>query len=192
MASIIAQRTRFGTYVYALGGNLTSAQLMGVPVAKTTIGIYALSGFLAGLSGIVFSLYTSAGYSLAAVGVELDAIAAVVIGGTLLTGGYGFVAGTFLGICIQGLIQTYIVFDGTLSSWWTKIVIGLLLFGFIALQRGLMWMSERSARNMRHASAAQRRPVPDRQYDLHKRNRRRSDPATAVSIGRGEPVQRTR
>ena len=128
---------------------------MGVPVAKTTVGIYALSGFLAGLSGIVFSLYTSAGYSLAAVGVELDAIAAVVIGGTLLTGGYGFVAGTFLGICIQGLIQTYIVFDGTLSSWWTKIVIGLLLFGFIALQRGLMWMSERSARNMRHASAAQ-------------------------------------
>jgi len=152
---VIAQRTRFGTYVYALGGNLSSAQLMGVPVAKTTIGIYALSGFLAGLSGIVFSLYTSAGYSLAAVGVELDAIAAVVIGGTLLTGGYGFVAGTFLGICIQGLIQTYIVFDGTLSSWWTKIVIGLLLFSFIALQRGLMWMSERSARNMRHASAAQ-------------------------------------
>ena len=152
---VLAQRTRFGTYVYALGGNLTSAQLMGVPVAKTTVGIYALSGFLAGLSGIVFSLYTSAGYSLAAVGVELDAIAAVVIGGTLLTGGYGFVAGTFLGICIQGLIQTYIVFDGSLSSWWTKIVIGLLLFGFIALQRGLMWMSERSARNMRHASAAQ-------------------------------------
>ena len=72
-----------------------------------------------------------------------------------MTGGYGFVAGTFLGICIQGLIQTYIVFDGTLSSWWTKIVIGLLLFGFIALQRGLMWMSERSARNKRHASAAQ-------------------------------------
>lgn len=152
---VLAQRTRFGTYVYALGGNLTSAQLMGVPVAKTTMGIYALSGFLTGLAGIVFSIYTSAGYSLAAVGVEMDAIAAVVIGGTLLSGGYGFVAGTFLGICIQGLIQTYIVFDGTLSSWWTKVIIGLLLFGFIALQRGLMWMSERSARNKRHASAAQ-------------------------------------
>lgn len=77
----IAQRTRFGTNVYALGGGTQTARLMGVPVGRTTIQIYALSGFLAGLSGIVFSLYTSAGYSLAAVGVELDAIAAVVIGG---------------------------------------------------------------------------------------------------------------
>ncbi|WP_255617688.1 galactofuranose ABC transporter, permease protein YjfF [Aurantimonas sp. VKM B-3413] len=150
---VIAQRTRFGRYVYALGGNRQSAELMGVPVASTTIGIYALSSFLAGLSGIVFSLYTSAGYSLAAVGVELDAIAAVVIGGTLLTGGSGFVAGTFLGILIMGLIQTYIVFDGTLSSWWTKIVIGLLLFAFIALQRGLVWLSERRGGVPRGAAA---------------------------------------
>jgi ribose/xylose/arabinose/galactoside ABC-type transport system permease subunit len=97
-----------------LGGGAQTSQLMGVPVGRTTIQIYALSGFLAGLSGIVFSLYTSAGYSLAAVGVELDAIAAVVIGGTLLTGGAGFVAGTFIGLLIQGLIQTYITFDGTL------------------------------------------------------------------------------
>jgi ribose/xylose/arabinose/galactoside ABC-type transport system permease subunit len=130
----IAHRTRFGTNVYALGGGAHTAQLMGVPVGRTTIQIYALSGFLAGLSGIVFSLYTSAGYSLAAVGVELDAIAAVVIGGTLLTGGAGFVAGTFIGLLIQGLIQTYITFDGTLSSWWTKILIGLLLFAFILMQ----------------------------------------------------------
>jgi ribose/xylose/arabinose/galactoside ABC-type transport system permease subunit len=140
---VVAHRTRFGRNVYALGGNRQSAELMGVKVATTTIGIYALSSFLAGLSGIVFSLYTSAGYSLAAVGVELDAIAAVVIGGTLLTGGSGFVAGTFLGIMIMGLIQTYIVFDGTLSSWWTKIVIGILLFAFIVLQRGLVWLSAR-------------------------------------------------
>lgn len=114
---------------------------MGVPVAATTIRIYALSGLLAGLSGIVFSLYTSAGYSLAAVGVELDAITAVVIGGTLLTGGSGFVAGTLVGILIQGLIQTYITFDGTLSSWWTKILIGLLLFAFILLQKGIIHLS---------------------------------------------------
>ncbi len=73
---------------------------------------------------------------------ELDAIASVVIGGTLLTGGAGLVAGTFVGILIQGLIQTYIVFDGTLSSWWTKIAIGILLFLFIALQRGLVWFSD--------------------------------------------------
>jgi ribose/xylose/arabinose/galactoside ABC-type transport system permease subunit len=139
---IIAHRTKFGTNIYALGGGTLTARLMGVPVGQTTIAIYATSGFLAGLSGIVFSLYTSAGYSLAAVGVELDAIAAVVIGGTLLTGGAGFVAGTLIGVLIQGLIQTYITFDGTLSSWWTKIVIGLLLFIFILMQKGILLASK--------------------------------------------------
>ncbi|MBE3638012.1 sugar ABC transporter permease YjfF [Mangrovicoccus sp. HB182678] len=138
-AILVAHRTRFGQNVYAIGGGARTARLMGVPLARTTIGIYAISGGLSGLAGIVFALYTSAGYSLAAVGVELDAIAAVVIGGTLLTGGSGFVAGTFFGILIMGLIQTYIVFDGTLSSWWTKIVIGALLFTFILLQKGLTW-----------------------------------------------------
>jgi simple sugar transport system permease protein len=83
----------------------------------------------------VYALYTRSGYPRAAVGLELDAIAAVVVGGTLLTGGVGFVAGTFVGVMIQGVIQTYINFDGTLNSWWTKIVIGLLLFVFIALQK---------------------------------------------------------
>jgi ribose/xylose/arabinose/galactoside ABC-type transport system permease subunit len=135
IGAIVAHRTRFGSYVYALGGNTTSASLMGVPVARTTVEIYVLSSVLAALAGIVFSLYTSAGYPLAAVGVELDAISAVVIGGTLLAGGYGFVLGTFVGVMLLGLVQTYIIFDGTLSSWWTKIVIGGLLFLFIVLQR---------------------------------------------------------
>lgn len=140
---VLAHRTRFGACVYAIGGSETSAALMGVPVARTTIGIYTLSSTLAGLAGVVFSLYTSAGYSLNALGMELDAIAAVVIGGTLLTGGYGLVAGTFIGVMLQGLVQTYIVFDGTLSSWWTKIVIGGLLFMFIVLQRLIFSTSAR-------------------------------------------------
>lgn len=135
LGALLAHRTKFGSYVYALGGNSVSASLMGVPVARATIGVYMLSSVLAALAGIVFSLYTSAGYPLAAVGVELDAISAVVIGGTLLTGGYGFVLGTFIGVMLLGLVQTYIIFDGTLSSWWTKIVIGALLFLFIVLQR---------------------------------------------------------
>lgn len=138
---LIAHRTRFGTNVYALGGGAQTSALMGVPVGRTTIMIYGLSGFLAGLSGIVYSLYTSAGYSLATVGVELDAIAAVVIGGTLLTGGAGFVGGTLVGVLIQGLIQTYITFDGSLSSWWTKILIGALLFAFILMQKGILYVS---------------------------------------------------
>ncbi len=147
VGAIIAHRTRFGSYVYALGGNTVSASLMGVPVARTTVQIYMLSSMLACLAGIVFSLYTSAGYPLAAVGVELDAIGAVVIGGTLLTGGYGFVFGTFVGVMLLGLVQTYIIFDGTLSSWWTKIVIGILLFLFIVLQRLVFAASARGDRS---------------------------------------------
>ncbi len=140
---VIAHRTRFGTNVYALGGNRVSAELMGVKVGRTTIAIYTLSSTLAGLAGIVFSFYTGAGSSLAATGVELDTIAAVVIGGTLLSGGVGTVFGTFVGVLIQGLIQTYITFDGSLSSWWTKIAIGALLFGFIVMQRVLVAVAGR-------------------------------------------------
>jgi simple sugar transport system permease protein len=135
---LVAHRTRFGTNVYALGGGEATARMMGVPVARTTVLIYAFSGFMAGFAGIVFAIYTAAGYPLATVGVELNAIAAVVIGGTLLSGGSGTVLGTLFGVLTMGLIQTYIVFDGTLSSWWTKIVIGVLLFLFIVLQRALL------------------------------------------------------
>lgn len=135
---LVVHKTRFGTAVYALGGGEATARLMGVRQGRTTVAIYAFSGFMAGLSGIVFSIYTSSGYSLATVGTELTAIAAVVIGGTLLTGGAGYLFGTLVGVLTMGLIQTYIVFDGTLSSWWTKIVIGLLVLLFILLQKGLV------------------------------------------------------
>lgn len=143
----LAHRTRFGNQVYAIGGNATSANLMGISTRSTTIRIYMLSTGLATLAGIVFSIYTQAGYALAGVGVELDAIASVVIGGTLLSGGVGTVLGTLFGVAIQGLIQTYINFDGTMSSWWTKIAIGILLFIFIALQRGLtvLWENRQSS-----------------------------------------------
>lgn len=143
----LAHRTRFGNQVYAIGGNATSANLMGISTRSTTIRIYMLSTGLATLAGIVFSIYTQAGYALGGVGVELDAIASVVIGGTLLSGGVGTVLGTLFGVAIQGLIQTYINFDGTLSSWWTKIAIGILLFIFIALQRGLtvLWENRQSS-----------------------------------------------
>ncbi|WP_454191136.1 galactofuranose ABC transporter, permease protein YjfF [Paenibacillus sp. Marseille-Q7038] len=134
-AIFIAHYTRFGRNVYALGGNEQSALLMGLPVARTKVLVYTFSGFCSALAGVVFTFYMLSGYGLHAVGFELDTIAAVVIGGTLLTGGVGYVLGTFFGVLIQGVIQTLISFDGTLSSWWTKIVIGLLLFIFILFQR---------------------------------------------------------
>ncbi|MFC0411022.1 galactofuranose ABC transporter, permease protein YjfF [Roseomonas elaeocarpi] len=153
VVGVLLHATRFGLRVFALGGNSTSTAMMGIRVAPVTIAIYTLSSTLAGLSGIVFSLYTSSGYSLSAVGVELDAIAAVVIGGTLLSGGQGMLFGTFVGVLIQGLILTYIAFDGTLSSWWARIATGLLLFLFIALQQGLTALAERRAARRREAAA---------------------------------------
>ncbi len=127
--------TKFGRTAYAIGGNEQSALLMGLPVVRTKVLIYTLNGFCSALAGIVFSFYMLSGYGLHAVGLEMDAIASAVIGGTPLTGGIGFVTGTLFGVLIQGVIQTLIMFQGTLSSWWTKIAIAFLLCVFIILQR---------------------------------------------------------
>ncbi|WP_232668139.1 galactofuranose ABC transporter, permease protein YjfF [Pseudonocardia sp. TRM90224] len=135
IAAYVLACTRFGRGVYAVGGSSHSAMLMGLPVARIRVGVYAISGFCSALGGLLFAFYALSGYSLAAVGTELDAIAATVIGGTLLSGGVGLVAGSLLGVLVLGLIQTVISFEGTLSSWWTKIVIGVLLLAFVVLQR---------------------------------------------------------
>jgi ribose/xylose/arabinose/galactoside ABC-type transport system permease subunit len=135
VAVYVLARTRFGRTVYAIGGSESSALLMGLRVGSTKVGVYVISGFCASLGGLLFALYTLSGYSLNAVGMELDAIAAVVIGGTLLTGGRGLVIGSLLGVLVLGTIQTFISFDGTLSSWWTRIVIGSLVLVFVIIQR---------------------------------------------------------
>ena len=132
---VLAGSTRFGRTVYAIGGSAQSAELMGLPVDATLIKVYALSGFCSALAGVVYTFYMLSGYSLHGMGLELDAIAAVVIGGTLLAGGSGYVLGSLFGVLVLGLIQTLIVFDGTLSSWWTRIAIGVLLLAFCLLQR---------------------------------------------------------
>ncbi len=135
IGAYLAKQTRFGRTTYAIGGNEASASLMGLPVNRTKVLIYTLSGFCSALGGLVFAWYTGSGNAISGAGLELDAIAAVVIGGTLLSGGYGSVLGSFLGVLILGIIQTAISFDGTLSSWWTKIAIGTLLLIFILLQK---------------------------------------------------------
>jgi ribose/xylose/arabinose/galactoside ABC-type transport system permease subunit len=135
IAMWVLHRTRFGRTVYAIGGNESSALLMGLRVARVKVGVYVISGLCSAIGGLLFAMYMLSGYSLHAVGMELDAIAAVVIGGTLLTGGSGLVIGSMLGVLVLGTIQTYISFDGTLSSWWTKIAIGALLLVFVVMQR---------------------------------------------------------
>jgi len=126
--------TRFGRTIYAMGNNEQSAVLMGLPVGRTKILVYGFSGFCAALAGIVWSISLLSGYGQYAPSMELDAIAAVVIGGTLLTGGVGNVIGTLFGVMITGTIISILQFNGTLSSWWTRIVVGALTLAFIGIQ----------------------------------------------------------
>lgn len=137
LGMVLARQTRFGRTVYAIGGNPNSVGAMGLPVTATLVKVYAFSGLCAGLGGVMFATYTASGNALSGTGLELDAIAAVVIGGTLLTGGYGSVVGTLFGVLTLGIIQTAITFQGTLSSWWSKIVIGALLLMFVLIQKGI-------------------------------------------------------
>lgn len=138
----VTQWTRFGRTIYAIGGNEQSARLMGLPVARTKILVYVISGVCGGLAGLVLTAYSGAGYPLNGVGTELDAIAAVVIGGTLLTGGSGYVIGSMIGVLVYGIIKTIIAFMGAEQSW-TRIIIGGLLLLFIVVQRFIVTRSER-------------------------------------------------
>jgi len=142
-ALFTAHYTRFGRYIYALGGDEQSATLMGLPVSRTKVLTYTLSGFCSALAGVVYTFYTQSGDPASCVGLELDAIASVVIGGTLLSGGVGFMAGTAMGVLILGLIQTLITFKGDLNTWWTRIVVGLLVLTFILLQNFISVISSR-------------------------------------------------
>ncbi len=134
--------TRFGRTIYAVGGNEQSARLMGLSVARTKLLAYVVSGTCAGLAGVVFTAYTGAAYPLNGIGAELDTIAAVVIGGTLLTGGSGYVVGSMIGVFVYGMIKTIIDFLGVDQSW-TRITIGALLLTFVVVQRVIVARSAR-------------------------------------------------
>lgn len=131
---LTARATRFGRAVYALGGSEQAAVLMGLAVARTKILIYGLSGLLAALGGVILLSDSPSGDPTIAVGWELDAIAAVVIGGTLLSGGVGSVVGTLLGTVILALIYQ-IISNGNFDEAWDRIANGFLLFAFIVLQK---------------------------------------------------------
>jgi simple sugar transport system permease protein len=128
--------------VYAVGGNEQSARLMGLSVARTKVLVYVISGTTAGLAGLILTAYSGAGYPRNGIGAELDVIAAVVIGGTLLTGGRGYVLGSLIGVLVYGTIKTIISFMGAEQSW-MQIIIGALLLMFIVIQRVIVVRSER-------------------------------------------------
>lgn len=136
--TIILQKTRFGRNVYAVGGNEQSARLMGLPVDKTKMMVYGFNGFCSALAGIAYALYVKSGWNLALQGGELDVISSAVIGGVLLSGGVGYMIGTFFGVLLKAVIPSLITFNGTLSSWWGKIITGGLVLLFVALQQVVM------------------------------------------------------
>ena len=142
VGGLVLAYTRSGRTIYALGGNEQSARLMGLPVARTKLLAYVTSGTCAGLAGVVFTAYTGAAYPLNGIGTELDTIAAVVIGGTLLTGGSGFVVGSMIGVFVYGMIKTIINFLGVDQSW-TRITIGSLLLIFVVVQRVIVTRAAR-------------------------------------------------
>jgi simple sugar transport system permease protein len=147
IAIYISFFTRFGRTLYAIGSNEQSAVLMGLPVRRTKIMVYAFSGLCSALGGIVFSMSLLAGYGQFASGMELDSIAAVVIGGTSLVGGMGNVIGTLFGVLIHGTIVSILQFNGTLSSWWTRIGVGLLTLIAIGIQSVFYIRKKRPEKN---------------------------------------------
>ena len=134
IAALVLGFTKFGRAVFAIGGSESSAALMGLPVFRTKVIVYTISGFCSALGGVAYALIMLTGYNLHGLGMEMDAIASSVIGGTLLSGGVAYIPGALFGVLIQGVILTFISFQGTLSAWWTKIVVGALLCVFIVMQ----------------------------------------------------------
>lgn len=126
--------TRFGRYLYALGDSEEAARLMGLPADRLVIATYALSGVLAGLAGVVLAARLGAGQPVAGTGWELDAIAAVVVGGTLLTGGQGGAGSTLIGVLLLGVIFNLFNLEGTISPWWQWVLRGMFLLGVVVMQ----------------------------------------------------------
>jgi len=137
LGALMLRYTRFGRYVHAIGDSEDAARLMGLRVDRVVIGTYALSGLLAGLAGVVLAGRLGAGQPVAGIGWELDAIAAVVVGGTLLTGGQGGAGATLIGVLLLGVIFNLFNLEGTISPWWQWVLRGGFLLGVVIVQSKL-------------------------------------------------------
>lgn len=141
--ALVLQFTRFGRTIYAVGGSESSARLMGLNTARAKVLAYIISGLCGGLAGLLLTAYSGAGYPRYGIGAELDVIAVVVIGGTLLTGGRGYVLGSMIGVFVFGIIKTIISFMGAEQSW-MQIIVGVLLLLFIVVQRAIVSRTSRA------------------------------------------------
>lgn len=136
-AWFVLHRTRMGRTVYAIGGSEQSALLMGLPVHRTKMWVYVISGSLSGLAAVVYTSRLGIAQNITGIRWELDAIAATVIGGTLLTGGVGYVFGSVIGALVLGLMNVLITRDGGVSPAATTIITGGILLIFVLLQRAV-------------------------------------------------------
>jgi galactofuranose transport system permease protein len=143
LGGLVLRRTSFGSSVLAIGGQEDAATLMGLPVARIKVVTYVASGTLASLAGVLLASYTSSGVTIVGVGTELDAIAAVVLGGTLLTGGAGTVLGTLVGVLLLQVIKNIINQVGSLDSDWQAVVSGTILLAVVTLQQYLARVQRR-------------------------------------------------
>jgi ribose/xylose/arabinose/galactoside ABC-type transport system permease subunit len=137
-AWVVLNHTRFGRHVFALGDNEEAARLMGLNVSRVTGGVYALSGALAGLAGVILASRLGSGQPVAGFGFELDAIAAVVVGGTLLTGGQGGVGSTLVGVLLLGVLFNILNNEGDwIGSYWQGVLRGIFLLAVVIIQNRL-------------------------------------------------------
>jgi len=116
---------------------------MGLPVQRTRIFVYTFNGFCAALAGVVFALGSFSGWGRHLIGMELEVIAPVVIGGTLLTGGIGYPLGSMFGVMTQGIISKFVAFS-PLGSGWAKVLVGALLFVFVVVQRAVITIAAKN------------------------------------------------
>ena len=130
----LTKKTRFGRSIYAVGGNEDAAKMMGIQPENVKLMVYTISGFAAALAGVILASRLGSGQPVTCEGWEMDAIAAVAIGGTKLSGGRGAVSGTIFGVLILAVIKNMINLQGSLNSWWQSIITGILLLIVILLQ----------------------------------------------------------
>jgi ribose/xylose/arabinose/galactoside ABC-type transport system permease subunit len=132
---IVLRHTRTGRCVYSIGDSEEAARLLGLHVDRVLMLTYAVSGALAGLAGVLLAARLGAGQPVAGVGWELDAIAAVVVGGTVLTGGLGGPGATLVGILLLAVIFNLFNLEGTITPWWQWILRGVFLLVVVVMQR---------------------------------------------------------
>jgi ribose transport system permease protein len=135
-------RTSFGTHLLAVGGNLSAAELMGLRAERTRVAVFALTGALSGLAGVFLLAKTTTGNPLEGQGWELTAIAAVVLGGTLLTGGRGSVVSTMVGVALLAIVFQILNYENgqgiAINSYWQNVIRGLFVLAIVVVQaRGL-------------------------------------------------------